>query len=74
MGVFFSTMASGIGTHKQNDMKAILTFDDGSRVVTDIITLPGKPIFVEQFERDLMDNMNARLTACKVVRVHLLRN
>lgn len=74
MGVFFSTMASGIDTHKQNDMKAILTFDDKSRVVTDIITLPGKPIFVEQFERDLMDNMNAKLTAHKVVRVHLLRN
>lgn len=55
-------------------MKAVLTFDDKSKVVADIITLPGKPIFVEKIERELMSNLNAKLTVRKVVKIHLLRN
>lgn len=55
-------------------MKAILTFDNGGKVVADVITLPGKPIFVERIERELMNHMNAQLTAHKIVKVHLLRN
>lgn len=74
MAVFFSMMANGTATHKHGTMKAILTFDNKSRVVVDIITLPEKPVFVEQIERELMDNLNAQLTATKVIKVHLLRN
>lgn len=55
-------------------MKAILKFDNGNTVVVDIIKMPNKPLFVEQIERELMDNMNARLTEHKVIKVHLLRN
>ena len=55
-------------------MRAIITFNNGETVEADIITLPDKPIFVEKIERELMNDMNARLTNFKVVKVHLLRN
>lgn len=67
-------MANGIDTHKVTSMRAIITFNNGETVEADIITLPDKPIFVEKIERELMNDMNARLTNFKVVKVHLLRN
>lgn len=55
-------------------MRAILTFDNEDTIEVDIIKMPNRPLFVEQIERELMNNMNAHLTEHKVVKVHLLRN
>lgn len=55
-------------------MRAILTFSNGKLAETELITIPGKPIFVERIKRKLMDEMNAQLTNAKVTKVHILRN
>lgn len=55
-------------------MKAILTFDNNVKEVADILKLPARPMTVTQIERELMEGMNAKLTAHKVIKVHLLRN
>ena len=55
-------------------MKAILTFDNKIKKVVDILRLPPRPMTATQIERELMENMNAKLTAHKVTKVHLLRH
>ena len=55
-------------------MRAILTFDNKKTVVAEILSLPDKPMTARQIERDLMENMNAKLTNHEIVKVHLLRN
>lgn len=54
-------------------MKAILTFDNNIKKVVDILR-PPRPMTATQIERELMENMNAKLTAHKVTKVHLLRH
>ena len=62
-------------------MKAVLTFDNGQKLVCDILTPPAwlhksRPRFWDDFERDFVRKLNQSQPRAvhKVVRAHILRN
>lgn len=62
-------------------MKAVLTFDNGQKLVCDILTPPtwlhkSRPRFWDDFERDFVRKLNQSQPRAvhKVVRAHILRN
>ena len=56
-------------------MKAIITLSNGSEETLEVIP-HGKPVFIEQMEKDLIANLNRMLvnTPNRVAKCHLMRN
>lgn len=62
---------------QQTSRRALLTLDNGQRVLTEIDGIPTKMLFrPEQAERGLLEQINKAFAKAehKVIRIHLMRN